>query len=56
MAETMAARDPNCMRGIKAIMNRAREPAIRDGLDYVAAWNSAFLPMQDIAAQLMKGK
>jgi hypothetical protein len=35
MAETMAQRDPNCMMGIKEVMNRAREPAVKEGLEYV---------------------
>ena len=35
MAETMAKRDPNCMMGIKEVMNRAREPAVKEGLEYV---------------------
>jgi len=55
MASEMASRDPNCMMGIKSVMNRARDAPVREGLEYVGAWNSAHIPLQDIAAKLMGG-
>jgi len=48
MARMIAANAPLTVRGAKAILNRQIDPSLRDGLDYVATWNSAFLASEDL--------
>jgi enoyl-CoA hydratase len=37
------------VQGIKDVLGHAREARIAESLRYVAAWNAAFLPSQDLA-------
>ena len=37
---------------MKDVLGHAREARIADGLRYVAAWNAAFLPSQDLAESM----
>jgi len=48
MATTIAAKSPLAMAGTKRIINHARDNTVRDGLDYVATWNSAQLFGDDL--------
>jgi pantoate--beta-alanine ligase len=48
LAATFAANPPLVVQGVKDVLNAAREPQVADGLRYVAAWNSAFLPSRDL--------
>ena len=48
MAETIAAKSPLAMAGTKRIINHARDNTVRDGLEYVATWNSAQLFGDDL--------
>lgn len=49
LATEIAANPPLTVYGVKQMLNEAREPAIEAGLRHVAAWNSAFLPSEDLA-------
>ena len=48
LAEEIAGNSPLVVRGVKDVLNHDREPRVEAGLRYVAAWNSAFLPSQDL--------
>ena len=48
LAVEIAANAPRTVEGVKVVLNRAIEAEIRDGLDHVAAWNTAFLPSEDL--------
>jgi enoyl-CoA hydratase len=48
MAKEIAANPPLVVSGIKEVMNAASEPKAQLGLAQVAAWNSAFLPSEDL--------
>jgi enoyl-CoA hydratase len=48
LAADVAKNSPLVVRGIKNVMNRRLEAEVRDGLQYVAAWNSAYLPSEDL--------
>jgi enoyl-CoA hydratase len=48
VAEEIAGNSPLVVRGAKDVLNHDREPRVEAGLRYVAAWNSAFLPSQDL--------
>jgi enoyl-CoA hydratase len=43
-----AANAPLVVQGVKQVLHHNREAAIRDGLNYVAVWNSAFLQSHDL--------
>ena len=47
-AEEVAANPPLVVQGVKEMLNAQRASRIEEGLRYVAAWNSAFLPSQDL--------
>jgi enoyl-CoA hydratase len=47
-ATAAAANAPLVVQGVKQVLNHAREERIRAGLQYVAAWNAAFLPSHDL--------
>lgn len=47
IAETIAAKSPLAVRGIKRNLLHAREHSVVEGLEYVANWNAAMLISQD---------
>ncbi|MGH3437062.1 MAG: crotonase/enoyl-CoA hydratase family protein [Sciscionella sp.] len=48
LAAGIAANPPLVVQGVKDVLDSARAPRIEAGLRYVAAWNSAFLPSEDL--------
>jgi len=48
MANSIAANAPLVVQGTKHVMDVCADRSVRDGLDYVATWNSAFLPSKDL--------
>jgi enoyl-CoA hydratase len=58
IAQTIAAKSPLAIRGIKEVMNFSRDHSVADGLDFVANWNAGLLLSSDleeaIAAQREK--
>jgi len=49
LAAEIAANPPLVVRGVKQVLDYGEGKSIEDGLEYVAAWNSAFLPSEDLA-------
>ncbi len=49
LARSIAENPPLVVQGIKRVMNRGEPPAVAQGLDYVALWNAAFLPSNDLS-------
>ena len=49
MAREIASKSPLAVAGAKHILNHAREHSVKDGLDYVAAWNSGQIIGEDLA-------
>ena len=47
-AAEIAANPPLVVHGIKAVLDHGRVAAVQDSLRYVAAWNAAFLPSEDL--------
>jgi enoyl-CoA hydratase len=47
-AHEIAANPPLVVRGVKEVLDYGEGKSIADGLDYVAAWNSAFLASEDL--------
>lgn len=47
-AAAIAANPPLVVQGIKEVLDHSRKPAVDDSLRFVAAWNSAFLPSEDL--------
>lgn len=47
-AAQIAANPPLVVHGIKDVLDHSRSAAVDDSLRYVAAWNAAFLPSQDL--------
>lgn len=47
-AAEIAANPPLVVHGIKDVLDHSRSGAVDDSLRYVAAWNAAFLPSQDL--------
>ncbi len=47
-AREIAANPPLVVHGIKDVLGRERAGVVSDGLRYVAAWNAAFLPSDDL--------
>ncbi len=47
-AREIAANPPLVVQGVKDVLDRERSAAVADGLRYVAAWNAAFLPSEDL--------
>lgn len=47
-AAEIAANPPLVVHGVKSVLDHSRASAVDDSLRYVAAWNSAFLPSQDL--------
>jgi enoyl-CoA hydratase len=48
LAGLIAAHSPLAVQGAKHVLNAATRAATREGLDYVALWNSAFLHSDDL--------
>lgn len=48
LARDIAEAPPLVVRGVKHVLDQGDGKSIADGLDYVAAWNSAFLASEDL--------
>ena len=48
IAQTIAAKSPLAVRGLKEVMNYSRDHPVADGLNFVATWNSALLLSGDL--------
>ncbi|AFR49254.1 crotonase/enoyl-CoA hydratase family protein [Gordonia sp. KTR9] len=48
-AREIADNPPLVVHGIKSVLDHSRSAAVHDSLRYVAAWNSAFLPSEDLS-------
>ena len=48
IAEEIAANPPLVVRGVKQVMDYGEDKSVDDGLEYVAAWNAAFLASEDL--------
>lgn len=44
----IAEKSPLAVMGTKAVLLRSRELSVEQGLEYVATWNSAMLPSDDL--------
>jgi len=53
MANEIARKSPLAMAGTKAVLNHSRDHSIKDGLDYVATWNSGQLLGEDLMKAAM---
>ncbi len=49
MAREIAANPPLVVRGIKQVLDYGEGKTVAEGLEYVAAWNAAFLQSEDLA-------
>ncbi|MCD2108128.1 crotonase/enoyl-CoA hydratase family protein [Rhodococcus erythropolis] len=47
-AKEIALNPPLVVHGIKDVLDHTRSASVNDSLRYVAAWNAAFLPSQDL--------
>jgi enoyl-CoA hydratase len=52
MAKEIASNPPLTIQGVKEIFLRSEDAKLREGLNFVAAWNSAFLASEDLAEAL----
>ena len=50
VAATIAAKSPLSIRGVKEMVNYARDHSVADGLNHVATWNAAMLLSEDLLA------
>ena len=48
LAQQMARNSPLVLAGIKEVLGTERESRVRAGLRFVAAWNAAFMPSEDL--------
>jgi enoyl-CoA hydratase len=48
MAAEIAANSPLAVQGTKAVLAAGEGRSVAEGLEYVAAWNAAFLPSEDL--------
>jgi enoyl-CoA hydratase len=48
LAAEIAAAPPLVVRGVKHVLDQSDGKSVADGLDYVAAWNAAFLASEDL--------
>ena len=48
IAQEIARNSPLAVRGTKRVLNEGLSSSARRGMNYVAAWNAAFLPSQDL--------
>ena len=49
IAARIASNPPLTVQGVKRVMNRNSEAAVREGLHYTALWNAAFMQSRDFA-------
>ncbi len=49
----IAANPPHAVQGIKRVMNHERENAVRRNLEFVGAWNSAFMASADLQEAML---
>lgn len=52
VANTIAAKSPLAIRGVKQTLAYGRDHGLADSLDYVATWNSAMLSFDDVQAAI----
>jgi len=52
LAHEIAANAPLTVRGVKRVLDFGTSRRVADGLEYVAAWNSAFLASEDLGEAL----
>jgi len=52
MAEEIAENSPLTVQGVKAVLRAGEGRSVAEGLDYVALWNSAFFPTNDLGEAL----
>jgi enoyl-CoA hydratase len=52
-AREIADNPPLVVQGIKRVMNYCADKSTREGLEYVAVWNSAFLQSNDLTEAMM---
>lgn len=52
MASRIAKNSPLVVQGVKRVLDAPVKRAAREGLDYVATWNAAFLPSEDLREAL----
>jgi enoyl-CoA hydratase/carnithine racemase len=50
VAQTIATKSPLSVRGIKEMLNYARDHSVADGLNHVATWNAGMLLSEDLMA------
>ncbi|MEZ4404535.1 MAG: enoyl-CoA hydratase-related protein [Kofleriaceae bacterium] len=48
LARAIAANSPVVVRGVKQVLDYSAGKSVADGLEYVAAWNAAFLASEDL--------
>jgi enoyl-CoA hydratase len=48
LAQSIAAKSPLAIRGIKEVMNYSRDHSVADGLNFVATWNASMLLSGDL--------
>jgi enoyl-CoA hydratase len=53
LAAEIAANSPLAVQGTKAVLAAGEERSVAEGLDYVAAWNAAFLPSDDLREAML---
>lgn len=53
LAAAIAEKSPLAVRGIKEMLNYARDHSVADGLNHVATWNAAMLLSQDVQEAVM---
>ena len=53
LAREMAKNPPQVLRGIKQVLAFGEDHSVKDGLEYVAVWNSAFLTSDDLTEAMM---
>ena len=52
IAAAIAAKSPLSIRGVKEMLNYARDHSVVDGLNHVATWNAAMLMSEDLMAAM----
>lgn len=53
MAQDIVRNSPLAVEGAKQVLDWSADRRVQDGLDYVAAWNAAFLASEDLAEAVM---
>jgi enoyl-CoA hydratase len=53
MASSIAENPPIAVEGTKNVLNWTADHTTASGLDYVAAWNAAFLQSKDLTEAIM---